>query len=192
MRDSLQSEFIKTRGKPARRGDHSVLQIDEIPFDEGLVTIRFLSEPKEMPVQGVRLRVGSKGRITMSDGSTTPTLSVWHEPTLAPIVTHPAACADGVLGVNNIYRITHRPGFVTEDQWTGNAGMVLLKSSATVRRYGCSDGLGEFASTDLVFEIEWEPKTAQHALVLLTPVPLALHRSSRPCRSPTQSASEIH
>jgi hypothetical protein len=51
--------------------------------------------------------------------------------------------------------------FVTEDKWTGNAGLVVLRSVAGYRSYGCSDGIGEFDPEDLKFELTWEEQNAQ-------------------------------
>jgi hypothetical protein len=60
------------------------------------------------------------------------------------------------LQIFNRYRIHHRSGLVTEDYFTGNAGMVVRAISSAKRRCECSTGPGPF-SKDFVFEIEWSP-----------------------------------
>lgn len=63
-------------------------------------------------------------------------------------------CQTGRLKVWNIYRVGH-PSGVTEDQWTGNAGMVLAAETPESRRYRCSDGVGAFDLSDFEFEVQW-------------------------------------
>ena len=155
MSASLQEEFIKSKGAPVAWHGHTVAQIDRLPLTDAQVTVRFCSPPKDAPLQGVRLNAGKGGTITLSDSSTSQTLYVWHAVTLPPEATHRVHCANGTLIVCNIYGMEHRPGFVTEDCWTGNAGMEVLESTATMRRYRCSDGVGDFDPTDLEFEISW-------------------------------------
>lgn len=156
MTQSLQYAFIKTRGRPVYRDGLTIIQLDRIPFRSSPVTIRLLSPPRETPVQGVRLDAGNKGTIRLSDDSLTKILHIWHEHGLPIVLTHDVTCPSGELTVCNIYRIRHRGGFVTEDMWTGNAGLVVLESAPGCRRYGCSDGMGEFNPGDLEFELTWE------------------------------------
>src|ERR1700733_15396490 len=141
MSTSLQAEFIKSKSAPVAWFGHTVMQIDRIPLVDAEVTVRFISPPKTAPLQGVRLNAGKNGKISLSDQSTTQKLYIWHEKSLPPVATHLIRCPQRELTVCNIYRIEHRPDFVTEDCWTNNAGMELLESTPTMRRFGCSDGI---------------------------------------------------
>src|SRR5205807_1167153 len=96
--------------------------------------------------------------IKLSDGSTVRRLYIWHEPDLPAKVEHNVSCLrGGRLKFWNIYRVSHSDGTVTEEQWTGNAGMILVDESQRSRHYRCSDGVGPFDERDLELVIEWTP-----------------------------------
>jgi hypothetical protein len=96
------------------------------------------------------------GGIGVSEGITKRFVSIWDDLD-GPRVRIFKVCAGSErLQVFNQYRIRHRSGLVTEDYFTGNAGMVVTAISRAKRRYECSTGTGSF-SKDFVFEIEWSP-----------------------------------
>ena len=152
MTKSLQQMFIESNGCPVMVGQCRVMQMDRIPIGSADVTIRFLGQPTG--IHGVILK-SAKGGISLSDGRAVKSLCVWDDPDLPREVTHHVECPDGELRVWNVYRIAHPTGEVTEDSWTGNAGMVLVCEDARLRRYKCSAGPGPFDPDQFNFEICW-------------------------------------
>jgi hypothetical protein len=151
MKESLQYAFIQSKGAPIKMGENLVIQCDTITIRTGIVTVRLFGPANG--TQGVCLKT-DKGHVEMSDGSKTSRLNIWHEPHLPSLVQHKVECKTGKLKVWNIYRVRHPTG-TTEDQWTGNAGMVLISQTSAARRYKCSDGVGPFDLSDFEFEIQW-------------------------------------
>ena len=152
MTKSLQQMFIESNGCPVMVGQYRVMQGDRIPLESADVTIRFLGQPTG--IHGVILK-SAKGGISLSDGRVVKSLCVWDDPDLPREATHHVECPDGDLRVWNVYRIAHPTGEVTEDSWTGNAGMVLVCEDARLRRYKCSAGPGPFDPDQFEFEICW-------------------------------------
>ena len=160
--ESLQYAFGETDEDWVQVGENKVYQIGRIPIHRGDIVLRFLTQwnSGDCERNGIRLNPGTNGTITLSDGlkSEGRPLYIWHEPDLSDEARYPVVCPSGELVVSNIYRIRHDSGLVTEDRWTGNAGMVLLEEKSGYRRYGCSDGIGPFDPTNFEFEIEWQEK----------------------------------
>jgi hypothetical protein len=154
MGESLQYAFVESRGKPVRVGKQIVTQADRVPIKKGRVRLVFLSAKGQE--QGVYLKA-KDGWVEMSDGGRTETLVVWKHPPLPDVVEHNVYCPSEGLTVWNAYRVVHPDGTVTEDMWTGNAGMVILEDAPQSRVYGCSTGEGDFDATQLVFRLEWFP-----------------------------------
>jgi hypothetical protein len=155
MTESLQYAFFRSHGQPVLVGQWIVRQADRIPIDTGRVTVRFVKGKR--PDHGIRLKANG-GWIELSDHRRVATVDIWREPCLPDVIEHRVCCPTGELGVWNIYRVRHPNGTVTEDMWTGNAGMVLLEEEPTKRTYGCSSGIEAFDPSELVVQIEWQPE----------------------------------
>ena len=151
VNESLQYAFIHSKGAPVKVGEALVIQCDSIAIRAGIVTVRLFGVANG--TQGACLKT-DKGHIELSDGSKTRKVNIWHEPSLPSLVQHKVECRTGKLKLWNIYRV-HHPTTVTEDQWTGNAGMVLISQTAESRKYKCSDGVGPFDPSDFEFEVQW-------------------------------------
>ena len=152
MNSTLQDLFIQSQGKPVSVGDRVVTQLCRIPVRRGVVEFRFISPPDSD--QGLCVKAKG-GAIVLSDGTSTETLHIWHEPGLPETVVHRVACPYGELLVWNIYRVHHTTGEITEDYWTGNAGMVALHEGSGHRRYACSDWRTPFDPSVLIFQVDW-------------------------------------
>jgi hypothetical protein len=155
---ALQTQFLASKSQPLRIGDHDVVQMDRIPIKEGVISVHFISKQGDI-LQGVALRVRTGG-IVLSDGSTAMRVNIWDESGLPRLVQHKVQCPDGELRVWNIYKATADRDLTRADAWTNNAGMIVEEISNEMRRYHCSDGLGDFDPTDLVFEVRVEPSLA--------------------------------
>ncbi len=153
MKETLQDLFIKSQGQPIKVGDMVVVQLDQLPLHDGVVFITFLSPQNSN--QGVCLKTNG-GAIHLSDGSITEKLYIWNTPGLPRFVKHKISCAHREVLLWNIYRVIHPSGQVTEDQWTGNAGMVLVEESSHMRRFVCSDWKTPFDPSAIEFEVQWE------------------------------------
>lgn len=156
----LVDEFVDSRGGPILYHDNIVIQMDRIPIHSGTIRFRFFSSPDAGTCegQGVRLSTGPDGYVLFADGSSSSDskVYVWHQADLPNEVLYPVFCPAGTLWVCNIYRLRYLKGDYVSEEWGwGNAGMTILDQGDNWRRYGCSDALGEFTPTDLVFELEW-------------------------------------
>jgi hypothetical protein len=156
MPTTLQYLFIQSRGSPVVVGDWLVHQLARIPIRVGVIRVRMLSPPDKS--QGVCLKAEG-GAILLSDGSSTETLQVWHEPDLPDTVVHRVNCPSNELRVWNTYRVRHPTGQTTIDHWTGAAGMVLLEEHLSSRRYGCNDWRDPFDPSRFSFEVAWNEET---------------------------------
>ena len=153
MNQSFQELFLRSRGKPIVVNGREVCQMTRIPIRRGLVRIRFNSTPDG--TQGICVRAKG-GWVELSDGSRSERLMIWNEPGLPNSITHRVNCPEDELLIWNVYRVHHPTGEVTEDSWTGNAGMVLVYGSSGYRRFECSDWRNPFDPSVLTFEIEWK------------------------------------
>jgi len=115
---SLQEKFMQVRGAPISVGSLTVNQLDRLPIQHALVTIKFMSDHHG---NGVALK-SAKGGIVLTDGRKVGLLYIWNDTSLPQETKHIVDCPDGELKVWNIYRVHHANGQVTEDSWTGNAG----------------------------------------------------------------------
>lgn len=157
----LQEQFLQSDGKPVLVGDRLVQQSATLDIADGSFTLRFLSGQREG--HGIRAKT-KDGWIELSDGTRTKVLDTWFSPDLPDHVTHRFHCRQGVLRLWNTYRTRHPSGDVTQDMWTGNAGMVLLDEGPQRRTYGCSRGDGPFDPGSLVVEITWNEAAIRYAL----------------------------
>jgi hypothetical protein len=154
MRNTLQEMFVASGGRPIQFFDSLVRQADSIPIVEGLVTVRFLSG--DAHGHGIRLKA-KRGWIELSDGSRSEVVDTWRSPDLPDEITYRVSSPSGSLSFWNVYKIVHSDGVVTEDMWTGNAGMVKVSEIQNKRTYACSPGgPDEFAPQRLIVEIEWK------------------------------------
>lgn len=153
---TLQAEFAKSRGRPVQVGGYSVVQMDRIPITRGTVTVTFEQGNADL-VCGVALK-SAKGSILLPNGERVPLLHIWDEPGVSRTAPYEVDCKDGELRVWNIYRVQHASGLVTEDSWTGNAGMVVEHTGENRRRYRCSCGSGDFDPENQRVSIEWTPE----------------------------------
>ncbi|HXK59524.1 MAG TPA: hypothetical protein PLP42_06460 [Acidobacteriota bacterium] len=152
---SLQELFLRSGGKSVRVGDHQVIQMDRIPIRAGRVVIQFLDPPTG--VHGVAIKAKGGG-IELSDGRWVELVHLWDEPGFPRRIEHNVDCPEGWLRLWNIYRTKHKTGEVTEDAWTGNAGMIVDYADAGVRRYRCSAGPDEFNPDNFKFGVSWQTR----------------------------------
>jgi hypothetical protein len=152
---SLQEQFIESKGAPILVNGQKVVQMDCIPIFSGVVTIHFLGANNRM--FGVAMK-SPIGRIELSDGTHTKTVISWDEPGMPRSVEYAVACPDGELRLWNVYRVVHLSGEITEDAWTGNAGMLVETLGGNTRRYKCSSGPGKFSPDEFSFEVAWSAK----------------------------------
>lgn len=164
---SLQERFLESDGGPLRVGPYLVHMSIPVYLHKGTIHIQFLTEPDDK--QGVRLSAvrgrGRKneraGKVYLSDGTTTPRVSIWHQASLAPHASHRVETKEDSVLLYNIYRIYHpKMDLTTEDHSTGEAGMVVLEEGENWSRIGCSDWRAPFDPTNLVFRLEWEIEEA--------------------------------
>jgi len=155
---TLKEQFIESHGRPVMVGDQQVSQLARIPLSQGVVQFRFVSPPDAD--QGICVNAKG-GAIEMPDGSTCERLHIWHAPGSPERVTHRLTCPAGEFLVWNVYRVHHPDGTTTEDNLTGDAGMVLLQQGPSYRRFGCSDGRTPFDPSALVFDVEWVNDASQ-------------------------------
>lgn len=154
---SFQQQFMESMGKPIQYNGKLVLQGDVLSIPESaLVTISFAGE-KAFQDNGLILKA-SGGRILLNDGRSVESLKIWDSDRFPRSVTYEVYAPNRELRVWNIYRITHRSGLITEDSWTGNAGMLVELRSNNVRRYRCSNSIGEPTFAALVFDLTCEHK----------------------------------
>jgi hypothetical protein len=154
MTSSLQYRFIESKGKPIDVEGQTVIQMDRVPIRAANVRIQFLKRTGKVP-NGITIK-SQKGHILLSDGEKVKGVNIWDQKDLPREVEHAVLCPDGQLLVWNIYHAIANEPLTRGEAWTGNAGMIIEKVSANKRRYRCSDGIGDFDPTDLVFELEWQ------------------------------------
>ena len=153
---SLQERFLRSKGQPQRVGNDQVVQVDRIDLPKSVwITLKFMGDVPFTDNAAV-IAISKPGKIFLPDGTTANALQVWDEAILPRIVTYRVETLRQCLRVYNKYRTHHRSGLVTEDKFTGNAGMVVTQTAPNSRRYECSNGPGPFSKADLVFEISWE------------------------------------
>lgn len=153
---SLQERFLRSKGQPQRVGNDEVVQIDRVALpNTALITLKFLGDVPFADNAAV-IAITKPGKIFLPDGTTTTALQIWDEAALPRVVTYKVEASGQCLRVHNKYRTHHRSGLVTEDKFTGNAGMVVTQTAQNSKRYECSKGPGPFSKADLVFEISWE------------------------------------
>lgn len=132
-------------------GDQEVVQSDRLPIGQGVLKLTF---QRPLVDQGVAVKP-VRGKVRLSDGTYVPLLHVWYDPKLPLEVIHEVSSRTGEVLVWNIYRVRHTNGVVTEDAWTGNAGMIVSNLGDRRRRYQCSKGPGPFEPR-FEFEASWE------------------------------------
>ena len=147
---TLQEKFVETRGEPLHVDGVEVVQMDRIAVRRGMVSVCANSA---CAGQGIALKAPS-GAIRLSDGQEVPLLHIWFDPGLPLTVIHEVDCPDGELRVWNIYRTVHPNGAVTEDRWTGNAGMARVDAQPRRRRYRCFPGTARSFKPQLDVPIE--------------------------------------
>jgi len=151
---SLQQLFTESNGKPVVVGNAIVKQSDTVPMMKGKVTIRFVGG--DLSDQGLRLKA-KRGWIELSDGSRAEVVDTWRDPDRPDEISYEVSCPSGCLMLWNIYRLIHASGVITEDMWTGNAGMVMTSGGPNRRTYACSPGgKSEFNPNGLIVELEWQ------------------------------------
>ncbi|HEV2818700.1 MAG TPA: hypothetical protein VGW40_15930 [Allosphingosinicella sp.] len=157
----LQDLFVKHRGQPLYVNGQQIIQMDRIEIpSRALIKLKFLGD-KIFEGNAAVIAVDKPDKIFLCDGSTATAVAIWDEPGLPREVTHLVDSKKCNLKVYNKYYITFSDGFVVEESFTGNAGMHVVKISENVRRYECSNAVGPVCLNDLVFELCWEPATAE-------------------------------
>jgi hypothetical protein len=152
----VQDLFLTSQGKPVRIGGKKIILTDRVKIPARTkVSISFIGE-RIFRNNGAVIAIRHPGKIFMSDGSKAQAVVTWDEPNLPRKITYVVSSANQHLEVYNRYRIKHSDDFVTEDSFTGNAGMHVTQVSHSVRRYECSNGLVPFKLDDLIFELSWE------------------------------------
>jgi hypothetical protein len=133
---TLQERFIESKGAPVNVDGMEVVQMDRIPMRHARLTIS-AATPRDG--EGIAIKA-PQGTIKLSDGREVPLLHIWFDAGLPSSATHEVDCRGGELRVWNIYRNTHPSGAITEDAWTGNAGMTVAQQAENRRLYRCSRG----------------------------------------------------
>jgi hypothetical protein len=151
---NLQAQFQDSRGNPVLVNGQIVMAVDRIPIQRGIVEIEFTSF---IPGQGVQLDAGKKGKIWLSDGSTTVRVRILAHSSLPNLASHKVACPEGILSVYNVYELRYTSGQPYHSMWSGNAGMIVEEVAPFVRKYRCSQGPGDFSPGDLEFTLRWAP-----------------------------------
>jgi hypothetical protein len=148
----LQSAFVESRGEPIPFGDEEVVQAHRWRLDgPAVVEIRF-ADGTIFEGQSVRLSVKKPGRIYLSDGSFVSKVAIHDQARLPRFVRHRIEPNGSDLLIYNSYTI-HRAGRPFEESWTGNAGMIVTPLSENVHRCECSDNVGAFDRSNLVFDV---------------------------------------
>ena len=148
---ALQDLFLRTRGDPLQIDGSVVVQMDRLQIRKARVTV---SAARAFDGQGIALKTPN-GHIKLGDGREVPLLHIWFDKGLPLTASHDVDCK-GELRVWNIYRTGHPGGAVTEDAWTGNAGMIMTDESLSRRRYLCSAGTARTFDPQLDVTIQWE------------------------------------
>lgn len=157
MIDTLQTLFLNGHGDPVEVEGRSVVQIDRLELaDRTEMEIVFVGG-RPFRDNAAVIAIDRPGAILLSDGSPASAVAIWDEPGLPRKIIHRVESAGQPLQVYNKYRTRHGPDFVTEDSFTGNAGMIITELSPNRKRYECSNGPGRFSPGDLVFELNWTP-----------------------------------
>lgn len=158
--EPLQEMFLRSRGAPVRIGEDIVIQMDriEIPV-ESLVTVEFLG-PEIFADNAAVIGVPKPGEIFLSNGTSVQAVAIWDDRGLPRHATHRVVSKGTALQIYNKYRTRHDAGSVTEDSFTGNAGMVVTQTSDCCKRYECSNGPGAYSKDALIFEVRWKPYTS--------------------------------
>lgn len=156
---TLQELFVRSRGRPVVLDGVKVFQMARIPIAYGnaRVLFRFLGEPTGR--HGLIVKA-NKGFVRLPNGKQVGVLKIWDEPGLPREVVYEVECPDRELRVWNAYRIVHNNGEVTEDYWTGNAGMVKDHDDGQCYRFRCSSGAGSFDPTEFVVEVVVQGRVA--------------------------------
>lgn len=154
---TLQDLFIESKGDPISMDGETVSCIDRIKISSGTVVIKFLGVCDNK--NGVALKTPD-GKIWLSNGDCASLVHVWDTRGLPRCVSHRVNCSTGELRVWNVYKTTHKNGVVTEDSWTGNAGMIVKQINETTRLYRCSSLSKEFNPNEFCFEISLEKDLA--------------------------------
>jgi hypothetical protein len=153
----LQDLFVKHRGQPIYVDGKQIIQMDRIEIPpRALIRVTFVGDHIYNDNAAV-IAVRKPDKIFLCDGSTAPAVAIWDEPDLPRKVSHIVESEGRSLDVYNKYRTKHSEDFITEDSFTGNAGIHVVEVSENVRRYECSNAVGPFSLNDLVFEVCWEP-----------------------------------
>jgi hypothetical protein len=155
----LQSAFIESLGKPIPFGAEQIIQADLWELEgPTVVEVRFAEGPI-FENQSVRLSIKKPGRIGLSDGTFVPVVGIHDEPGLPRFVRHLVEPKGARLLVYNCYAV-FQAGERLQESWTGNAGMIVTLLSESSRRYECSDNIGAFDRTNLVFDVTVLPADA--------------------------------
>jgi hypothetical protein len=153
---SLQDMFLSSRGQAVEIAGREIVQMDRIDL-VGIVEVKIQFVGKEVFRDNAAvISIQKPGKILLTDGSAASAVQIWDEPGLPRVVIHVVESAGRQLEIYNKYRTRHSPDFVTEDDFTGNAGMIVTQMSSCRRRYECSNGPGQFSPTDLIFELRWK------------------------------------
>jgi hypothetical protein len=155
--ESLQAAFVRTKGLPIERDGCLIAQMDRISIpSHALVTIQFVGDQRFVDnAAAIAVDRNSGGWIALSDGTRVHAVATWDDDALARQLTHEVYAPEFELRVYNKYRIRHSSGLITEDSFTGNAGIVVSEKNSDSRLYECSNGSGGFDKRNLVFRVSW-------------------------------------
>ncbi len=155
MKKALQELFVESRGCSIERDGHTIVQADTLPIRGHFrVRLEFVGS-RVFTNNAVVLWARKPDFILLSDGGKSQAVAIWDEEGLPRSIEYECVIENGSLRVHNKYRVFHRADFVTEDNFTGNAGMIVTELTPTRRRHECSVGPGEFDPGAFVFEIAW-------------------------------------
>ena len=123
---------------------------------EGQLGLEFLSVARTPP-QGVDMRA-EDGAFTLAGGERVQVLRTWHDAKYEKTVQYPFATNVGSLKIWNVYHRAWPDGRVTEEKWTGNAGMTVEQLAESCWVFRCSSGPVPLPDFDqLVFRLTINP-----------------------------------
>lgn len=165
---SAMVDMVKAHPDKGTRPDHilwdgrEVRTMHWVPVpNEFRVTLEFVSEPDIDQAADIKVE---DGYLTLAGGEQLSLPRTWHDPDYEPTVQYWGHSRSGRILVYNVSRVA-RAGRVSEEKWTGNAGMLVEQAGPSGWLYRCSSA-ASFPPNfgDIVFKVTINETEANHAL----------------------------
>ena len=154
---SAMVDMVKTHPDKGRRPDHILwdgrkvrtMHWVQVP-NEFQLTLEFLSEPNIDQAADIKVE---DGYLTLAAGEHVSLLRTWHDPNYESKVQYTGHSRTGRILVYNVSRLA-RAGRMSEEKWTGNAGMLVEQTGPREWLYRCSSAVSsppDFG--DIVFRV---------------------------------------